>query len=193
MKTALMILALALAASGCTNCDSAPPTDPAASGNRTLFQFSQDAGLDGWAIEDDAVMGGRSRGRMSVNDAGNAVFAGDISLENGGGFSSIQYDFGPIDVSGYRTIHLGLKGDGKRYQLRIDSEKNARHSYACDFETSGAWEEIVLPFADFHAIRHGDRLDLPPYPGQTMARIQILFGNQQAESFQLEIDRIWLK
>ncbi|MGD9781735.1 MAG: CIA30 family protein [Kiritimatiellia bacterium] len=193
MKTILLILTLALAANGCTNCDSAPPTGSAVPGNHTLFQFSQDADIGGWKIEDDAVMGGRSQGRFSVNEAGNAVFAGDVSLENDGGFSSVQYDFGPIDVSAYRAVHLGLKGDGKRYQLRLDSQKNARHSYACDFETSGGWEEIVVPFADFHAIRHGDRLDRPNFPGQTMARIQILFGNGKPESFQLEIDRIWLK
>lgn len=193
MKTILLIMGLALAASGCTNCDSAPPTDADASGNRTLVQFSQDAGLGGWKIEDDAVMGGRSQGRIAVNEAGNAVFAGDVSLENGGGFSSVQCDFEPFGISAYRAIHLGLKGDGKRYQLRVDSEKNARHSYAYDFETRGEWEEIVVPFADMYPIRHGDRLDRPNYPGQILARVQILVGNGKAESFRLEIDRIWLK
>ena len=193
MKTGLLILALALTSTGCTNCDSAQPTNPDPSDNRTLFQFSQKADLGGWKIEDDAVMGGRSQGRISLNEAGNAVFAGEVSLENGGGFSSVQCDFGPLDVSAYRAIHLGLKGDGKRYQLRVDSDRNAHHSYACDFQTSGDWQEIVVPFADLFAIRHGDRLDLPNYSGQTMARLQILVGDGRAESFRLEIDRIWLK
>ncbi|HAL92219.1 MAG TPA: CIA30 family protein [Verrucomicrobia bacterium] len=188
----ILIPLLALAATGCTNCNSAPPLAPDSSGNQTLFQFSQGATLRGWEVEDDAVMGGRSKGRLSLNEAGNAVFAGDVSLENDGGFSSVQYDFGPIDASAYRAIVLGLKGDGKRYQLRVDSEKKAPHSYACDFQTSGDWQTVEIPFADLAAIRHGDRLDLPPYPGQTLARLQILIGNDTPESFQLEIDRIWL-
>lgn len=193
MKETLLILVLALAATGCTNCDSAPPPDLALSDHPTLFQFSRDADLRGWEIQDDIVMGGRSKGRLSINDAGNAVFSGTVSLANDGGFSSVQYAFAPLDVSACRAIVLGLKGDGKRYQLRIDSEKNAAHSYAGDFETSGDWETIEIPFADLYAIHHGDRLELPNYPGQTLAQVQILIGNGQAESFQLEIDRIWLK
>lgn len=189
MHAAVPILLLALTAAGCACCDPAPPP----SANREIFQFRQDADLRGWEIEDDAVMGGRSQGRFSVNEAGNAVFAGDVSLDNGGGFSSLQYSFAPIDVSAYRRIFLGLKGDGKRYQLRVEAEPSARHAYACDFDTSGEWQVVEIPFADLYAIRHGDRLDLPNYPGQTLARIQILIGNGAAESFRLEIDRIWLK
>lgn len=193
MKAPLLILALVLAATGCTNCASAPPPDPAPADNQTLFQFSRDADLRGWEIQDDTVMGGRSSGSLSVNEAGNAVFSGTVSVENNGGFSSVQYGFDPIDVAPYRAVVLGLKGDGKRYQLRVDAEQNARHSYAGDFATSGDWETIEIPFADLYAIHHGDRLDLPNYPGRTMAQVQILIGNGQAESFRLEIDKIWLK
>ena len=90
MKATLLILVLALAATGCTNCASAPPPDLPAPDTQTLFQFSRDADLRGWEIQDDTVMGGRSQGRLTVNEAGNAVFAGDVSLETGGGFSSVQ-------------------------------------------------------------------------------------------------------
>lgn len=192
MKTTLWLPLLALAVAGCTLGHSAGPA-AAPSSNRTLVQFSRAEGLAGWHVENDDVMGGRSRSRLAVDDAGNAVFAGTISLENDGGFASIQCDVPELDVSAYRTIRLGLKGDGKRYQLRLDAARSDRHSYAADFQTSGDWQEIVLPFADFYAIRHGDRLDLPNYPGQTLARVQLLAGDGRAESFRLEIDRIWLE
>ena len=176
---------------GCTCCEPAASgaADP---GERVLVWFDQNADLDRWVVEDDVVMGGRSKGALSINEAGNAVFSGEVSLENNGGFSSVQRDFDPIDVSRHRAVVLGLKGDGKRYQLRIEAGPNARHAYAYDFQTSGAWQAIEIPFADMYAIRHGDRLDLPNYPGQTLARIQLLVGNQKAESFRLEIDKIWL-
>ncbi|MGD9612971.1 MAG: CIA30 family protein [Kiritimatiellia bacterium] len=194
MKTMFWFPLLALAAAGCIHgrmaVPAAPPLPP--TDNRTLVQFNRETGLGGWHVENDVVMGGRSQSRLVLDESGNAVFTGAVSLENDGGFASMQCDFAPLDVSGYRAIHLGLKGDGKRYQLRLDAEKNARHSYAADFQTSGAWQEIVLPFADLEPIRHGDRLDLPNYPGQTLARVQLLIGNAKAETFRLEIDRIWL-
>ncbi len=90
-------------------------------------------------------------------------------------------------------MHLGLKGDGKPYQVRVEADRDDRHAYAFDFPTSGNWEVVVIPFDEMAAIRHGDRLDLPPYPGRTLSRLQLLFGNGRAESFQIEIDRIWLE
>ncbi len=191
MKTACLLLSLAIASFGCSTPSPRHAASPAGV-NTTMFQFSQATGTAGWEIEDDLVMGGRSRGRFIVNEAGNAVFSGRISLYNDGGFSSVQYDPAPLDVSAYRKICLGIKGDGKPYQLRVDAAPNAPHSYAGDFPTSGNWQVVEIPFSDLRAIRHGDPLDLPPFPGQTLARIQILFGRGQAETFQLEIDRIWL-
>jgi len=36
-------------------------------------------------------------------------------------------------------------------------------------------------------------VDLPNYPGQKMTSFQILIASNQPGSFQLEIDKIWLK
>ncbi len=193
MKSILLILIMAFINTSCTCCNSAPLPSSEYAKDHTLFQFSQEADISGWTVEDDVVMGGRSKGELFVNEAGNAIFTGKISLENKGGFSSAKYSFDPIPVSAYRTLVLGLKGDGKRYQLRIESTPNESHAYAFDFETSGDWQTIEIPFNQFYAIHHGDRLDLPNYPANTMALIQLLFANGQEESFHLEIDRIWLK
>jgi NADH dehydrogenase [ubiquinone] 1 alpha subcomplex assembly factor 1 len=183
MKTFLLLLATAMAATAAAAADD----------TLTIFDFSQEADLRGWEIQDDVVMGGVSQGRFTVNEEGHAVFSGNVSLENDGGFSSFQYNFGPVDVSPYRAICIRLKSDGKPYQLRVESEPNVRHGYAFNFNPSGDWQVIEIPFADMYAIRHGDRLDLPNYPGQTLAQVQILIGNGKAETFQLEIDKIWVK
>ena len=193
MKKALLITWMACAAAGCMNRPPAGQEDPGPAGERIVFCFRQDADMSGWEIQDDVVMGGRSQGALALNEAGNAVFSGTVSLENDGGFSSVQLAFEPIDVSKYSAIVLGLKGDGKTYQLRVDATPDARHSYAGDFQTSGDWQTIEIPFADLFAIRRGDRLDLPNYPGQTLAQIQILIGNGTPESFRLELDKIWLR
>jgi hypothetical protein len=193
MKTTVLNLGLAIVATGCACCDLAQQGHQVPPNEMEIVKFTQDSDLGTWEVQDDVVMGGRSQGRLAVNEAGNAVFTGTVSLENNGGFSSIQRSFDPLDVSKYCALVLGLKGDGKRYQLRIDAIPDARHSYAYDFQTSGDWQAIEIPFADMYAIHHGDRLDLPNYPGKKLAQIQLLIGNNVAETFQLEIDKIWLK
>ena len=193
MKTPLLFLALLLAAAGCTCCKTAASKPPSAEPSLTIFLFTPDIDIRQWDVQDDVVMGGVSKGKLALNEAGNAVFVGKVSLENNGGFSSIQHGFPSVDVSAYSAICLGLKGDGKRYQLRVESQKNAPHGYAYDFDTTGDWQFVSIPFADMYPIHHGDRLDLPNYPGQTLAHVQILIGNGKAETFQLEIDKIWVQ
>lgn len=183
MKTTVLFLSIAFTAAAASAADEL----------HTIFAFSKDADVSRWEIQDDVVMGGVSQGKFSLNEEGKAIFAGNVSLENNGGFSSLQYGFDPIDVSTYRALYIGLKGDGKRYQVRIESESGASHSYACDFETSGDWQVVEIPFADMYAIHHGDRLDLPNYPGKTLAHVQILIGNKRAEAFHLELDKLWVK
>ena len=39
-----------------------------------------------WQVIDDGVMGGRSKGNFAINEEGNAVFEGTVSLDNNGGF-----------------------------------------------------------------------------------------------------------
>ena len=192
IKTPLPLLIPALFVLGCAHSPSrvCVPDTPRGS-NQTLHQFTRDTGTGDWQIEDDLVMGGRSRGRLEINEAGNAVFSGSISLENDGGFSSIQRDFDSLDVSGYRALCIGLKGDGRRCQVRVEASPADRHAYAFDFDTTGEWQAVEIPFNRLYAIRHGDRLDLPGYPGQTLSRVQILAGPPPGP-FRLEIDRLWL-
>jgi hypothetical protein len=42
-------------------------------------------------------------------------------------------------------------------------------------------------------VRRGDRLDLPNYPGQTLAQVRLMVANGRAESFRLEVKTIGLR
>lgn len=159
----------------------------------TIFDFSKDSKTGAWKVEDDVVMGGRSTGSFFVNKEGNAVFYGNVSLENNGGFSSVQYYFDPIDVTQYRTAVIRLKGDGKRYQFIVESGKNDRNYYAYEFQTGNNWQTVVVPLAEMYPVYRGDRLDIPNYPGRTMSQVRFLIANEKPESFSLEIDKIWLE
>lgn len=82
-------------------------------------------------------MGGESNGSFSIDNEGNGVFEGTISLENNGGFSSVRHSFEKIEVSKNSIVIIRLKDDGKNYQFRIKSNKNDSHSYITTFQTSG--------------------------------------------------------
>jgi hypothetical protein len=44
-----------------------------------------------------------------------------------------------------------------------------------------------------YPVRRGNRLELPDYPGQTMAQVRFMIANRRAESFRLEIASIALE
>ncbi len=160
---------------------------------KVLFDFSDPAAMRGWQVEDDGVMGGVSRGNMIHDKAGHLIFRGEVSLENNGGFSSIQNNFSPIDVSKYQHAILRLKGDGKDYRFIVESDPNARHYYVTEFATSGDWQEIKIPLRKMYPMRRGDRLNIPDYPAETMTQVRLMIANGRAESFQLEIASIRLE
>jgi hypothetical protein len=164
-----------------------------ARGEWVISDFSTSTGAAGWQVEDDGVMGGLSQGTFMVTDEGTGVFAGEVSLDNNGGFSSVQYYFDEMDVSAYRTAVLHLKGDGKRYRFLVEAETGARHYYEAEFVTSGEWETIEIPLESLVPVRRGDRLDLPNYPGQTLAQVRLMVANGRAESFRLEVKAISLR
>jgi hypothetical protein len=183
MKYAAILMAWALAAW----------TARAETAEKIIHDFTPGDGPGGWAVEDDGVMGGLSKGGFTVSEDGHGVFSGEVSLENNGGFSSVQCFIDPIDVSAYRSAFLRIKGDGKRYRFLVEAEPDAWHYYEAEFPTSGEWETVEIPFDTLVPVRRGDRLDKPNFPGQTLAQIRVMIANGTAESFRLEIDRIWLR
>ena len=85
----------------------------------TLYDFTETSDINDWYVVNDGVMGGLSRGMFELSNDGHGVFRGKVSLENNGGFSSIRYPFETKKVSGYDYLMLRVKGDKKRYQIRV--------------------------------------------------------------------------
>jgi NADH dehydrogenase [ubiquinone] 1 alpha subcomplex assembly factor 1 len=158
-----------------------------------IFDFKADTSLKDWYVVNDGVMGGLSRGSLKLDAEGHGLFSGKISLENNGGFSSIRYDCGPIDLKGYRFISLKVKGDGQRYQFRVKSSRKDYYSYISYFETTGEWQVLKLPLDSMYAVFRGRRLDMPDFSGNVLEEIGILIGNKKAASFELRIDSIGLE
>lgn len=157
----------------------------------TLFDFTPASNIRDWVTVDDTVMGGVSSGNFYLNDAGQGVYTGKVSLENNGGFSLLRYRMPTIRVEGYTKVILRLKGDGKRYQFRAKTSDGDRHSYVGHFTTTGAWEEVAIDLSGLSPQFRGRKLDLPNYPAELLSELAILIGNKKEEKFVLLLD--WIK
>lgn len=157
-----------------------------------IFVFSTDCKLENWQVVDDIVMGGLSNGKLSLNSDGYGVFKGNVSIENNGGFSSIQLNLDSVETSNNQIIELQLKGDGSLFQFRIKASKYDRHSYVYDFKTSGQWETILIPLKDMFPSFRGYTLKIPNFDQNSIERIGFLKASKKNSSFQLEIKSIAL-
>ena len=158
-----------------------------------VYNFSVESKPGDWYVVDDGVMGGRSQGQVGLSEEGHGIFQGTVSLENNGGFSSIRTRMDGLETLGYSAFKIRLKGDGKNYQFRVRSQLNERHSYQYEFPTTGAWQEVTVPFDQMIPTFRGMRLSLPNYPGEFLRECSFLISNKKNESFKLEIDKIWLE
>ena len=159
-----------------------------------LVDFSNDVNATRWRVVDDVVMGGRSDGSMSVSrNAGIGVFSGVVSLENNGGFSSIQHEIEKTSVKHHTKIVIRLKGDGKVYQFRLKAQRSNYYSYVSQFSTNGEWETVEIQLKDMFPQFRGRKLNMPNFSEEFIEQVTFLISNKKREHFKLIIDRIELK
>lgn len=116
-----------------------------------LFDFRQpsDRLKDFWGAVDDVVMGGVSQSQLQLRE-GKAIFSGQVSTANNGGFASVRSRnlSEPLDLSRYDGFELRITGDGKRYKLisRCEGQWDGL-SYCYSFDTlNNATQTIRIPF-----------------------------------------------
>tara|TARA_B100001027_G_scaffold146067_1_gene102038 strand:+ start:1785 stop:2411 length:627 start_codon:yes stop_codon:yes gene_type:complete len=160
---------------------------------RIIYDFSKMENLDGWYVVDDGVMGGRSKGKLKVENGDTGVFSGKISLENYGGFSSIRYYTGELNVKQNKYVTVILSGDNKYYQLRIRSSRNDRHVYTKKFFAKDGWQEIRVPLDSMEPYFRGQRLRMSNFDKRYISEIGFLIGNKVRENFELKIRSIILE
>lgn len=147
-----------------------------------------------WMITNDGVMGGKSSSQFQINKDGNGVFLGTVSLENSGGFASVK-NHESINLSGFSSIRLRIRGDGNRYSFRLQTGANGqlnRWSYEQRFETKdNEWTEIDLPLDQFTPTYRGRTPeDVPPLDPSKIMRYGFLISDEQEGDFRLEIKKI---
>ena len=160
---------------------------------KIIYDFSRTENLDGWHVVDDGVMGGRSKGKLKIKNGDTGVFSGKISLDNYGGFSSIRYYLGKLNVKKNKYVTIILSGDNKYYQLRIRSSRNDRHVYTKKFFAKDGWQEIRIPLDSMEPYFRGQRLRMSNFDKKYISEIGFLIGNKVRENFELKIRSIILE
>ena len=166
----------------------------AADSKDIIYDFSTADQMDSWQIVNDGVMGGLSQSQMQLSGANTAIFAGNVSLDNFGGFASVRAIPTTNKTAGHTGIRLRVKGDGRNYQLRLRADDRFDGaSYRSEFSTQlGTWIVIDMPFAEMVPTFRGRVLtDLPPVDPAQIQQLGFLISNKVAEPFRLEID--WIK
>lgn len=160
---------------------------------RMLMHFNEARGEPSWHAVNDTVMGGRSNGAASV-EGGVLRFTGALSLANNGGFASVRTDDRVFDLDGAEAIVLRVRGDGRRYEVRLQTD--ARHrgipvSYGAGFDTrAGQWTLARVPLAAFEPSVHGTPLDGPALDASEIREFGLLIGDKREGPFALEVDWI---
>jgi len=159
----------------------------------TIVDFESPEKAPGWRIVNDGVMGGLSQSQMSLTSEQTALFKGTVSLENNGGFASVRSEPTDFGLAGFSGLLLRIRGDGRKYQLRLRTDRNLDGiAYRASFgTTAGEWTAVKLDFQAFLPSFRGRRV--PGAPALDPARIRqigFLISDYQEGRFQLEIASI---
>ena len=156
-------------------------------------RFDTPASTRNWQAINDGVMGGVSVSRMRFDSAGYAVFEGEVSLENNGGFASVrasQLHLGGADTVAYR---LTVCGDGHTYKLnlRTDTGFDGVNYQAVFTPAPELWAQTVLPVTSFEPSFRGRFVQgaLPLRP-EAVRQVGLMISDRQAGEFRLMVKAI---
>ena len=121
-----------------------------------------------WRVVTDGVMGGVSRGELSLDTIDNKAclrLRGDVRLENNGGFIQAALDVENTEAanaSAYDGLLLAVYGNNQEYNMHLRSGDVwlPWQSYRTSFRAPARWQTLRLPFNEFSGYRIGKKLDL---------------------------------
>lgn len=147
-----------------------------------------------WMIVNDSVMGGRSESNLVMLKNEEVFrFIGRVSLENNGGFASVRAVFPPDYFSEAKNICIRVRGDGKRYQLRLRGGRQFDGiAFAKSFDTvAGEWQDHKFSVDEFTPTFRGRKLsnvrDIRP---DEIRQVTFMISDKQVGEFQLDFTTI---
>ena len=132
-----------------------------------LFEDFSDGAETRWRYLSDRVMGGVSDGGGAIGQEDGqrfALLAGSVSTQNNGGFIQLRRDIAAGLPANSTGLVLTARGQNGPYYVHIRTRDTRRpwQYYQASFETTDAWENTALTWADFSAKGRGLPATLSP-------------------------------
>jgi len=158
---------------------------PFAHAGPPLLDFSRLEDTQTFRVINDDVMGGVSTSRLSSTD-GAIIFAGEVSLENNGGFASFR---GPVRFPAEAAaLLLTVRGDGHRYKLTLKlDDSTGTNQYQAAFVAPREWQTLRFEPADFAASFRGRAVAAPIVRFVDAHYLGLLISDQQTGTFKIEL------
>ena len=166
-----------------------------AADKRLLFSFINPESARQWQTVNDGVMGGRSDGRVRINQYKNLEFFGNLSLANNGGFASVRSRNTQMNLASGDSVVVRVRGDGREYTLNLYTPaRRMAFSYRATFQTKkDEWIDVTVPLSKFAATSFGRIVSNSPLNPRQVSGIGVLLGDKKPGPFKLEIESIGIK
>lgn len=124
--------------------------------------------------------------------AGCAQMAGTITTSNGyvGLVRTLNPNGMPVDISDYQALTFMARGDGKSYQVKLETDAVKDYDYHQFVFTplAGEWRQYIIPLSLFRQQGHGAPV---PFTGTDVKSVAwTSVGPQCEHSVQLDVDRV---
>ena len=164
-----------------------------------LFDFSRKEAFEHWRAIDDRVMGGVSESELVSNelqDNAGAIFRGELSLNNNGGFCSVRATLPQAIKPGFEHLWIRCKNSAhsgqKTYYLNMRTDVAFDGiSYRTSFlptQTSTRFEFTTIEFSP--VFRGRAVADAPALQLSDVRQIGLMIADSQIGTFELFISSI---
>jgi len=156
------------------------------------IDFSNPKEDQNWVIVNDTVMGGRSRAGFGI-EKDMLIFTGDLSLQNNGGFASIRRIYEPLSWHSSEKLEIKVLGDGRSYQFRLRTNRNADGvAYVANFTTiKDEIQSIQFDIKDFTPQFRGRLVrGAPVLSFSDIAQMGFMLADKKTGRFVLQISHI---
>lgn len=168
-----------------------PATTVPIPGSFVVHDFADPNSVEGWSVQNDTVMGGVSRSGVDWLD-GTLVFAGNVSLDNNGGFASLRgplLESPPTDVE---ELVVSMSGDGKTYVMQLVTSSD---SFIRRFVAEPGESEQTMPLDEFEATSFMLEPVTPrnPLVSADVRQIAVYILDKQEGEFELRLRSIAMR
>ncbi|MFT5641327.1 MAG: NADH dehydrogenase [ubiquinone] 1 alpha subcomplex assembly factor 1 [Cyclobacteriaceae bacterium] len=157
-----------------------------------IIDFSLPKEANKWVVVNDGVMGGLSKGKLTLTKQG-VKFYGTVSLENNGGFTSLRSPYSRLDLSQFQKFSIKYKSEGVLHAFQLEHhDRFYLPNHKLPLKNSEEWTIIEYDLRDLDQYQMGRKTNQKMSDEALSKNIRLGFitSEKRAGSFTLEIAEI---